>query len=172
MNDFDLFKSSPKEVTPNELDNKVISHINSDLNPSHYRILGKMVSLHGVIGLLTLLFCPQFKLSFTHNHSLYHYFHQTFGSQICMIICGVIFIGTGSLICSFFFKYAELQKVHKSVFLYYLGISSFSLLIFLFFGAELYLEMVLFWCLGAIASSILFFEIIRSFKIKLFYPQR
>ncbi len=170
MSDFDLFKEEPIKSSPIELDQKVKGQVYKALTPKPFSLFLKLISLHGIVGFLTMLFCPQFDMSLTNNHEVFHYLHHNFGAQICMFICGMIFLGTGSLISASFIRIEEMRAIHRHNILYPLGLSSTFLFFFFAFGAEIYLKMTLFWVLGAILSSIIFFEAVRFARIKIFYP--
>ena len=61
---------------PEDLSERILSFVQSDLNPSHKIVFTKLLAIQGFIGFLTLLFCPQFNLSLTNNFELFHYFHH------------------------------------------------------------------------------------------------
>jgi len=153
----DFFNFQTKdEFSPSEkLSKKIISLIEKDLCPTHKIVFLKLLSIHTFIGAITLLFCPQFNLSFTNNHKLFHYFHYTFGPSICMLICGSIFLGSGAIFAVSILREAELKLIRTNKYFYYLSITSIALTTFFVFGAEIYLKMSFLWVIGAITSSLL-----------------
>ncbi|MDH5581141.1 MAG: hypothetical protein OEY33_04485 [Bdellovibrionales bacterium] len=164
MDEFKDFLNN-ESVSPNKsLDEKVLNHVQRDLKITPTQLFLKIFGIHTIVGLLTLLFCPQFELSLTNNHEVFHFFHRTFGPYICMMICGVIFVGTGSLLVGGIINFRDLSIIHKHPFLYFSGITGFFILGFIIFGAKIYLESVLFWALGSILSSVIFFECIRLIR--------
>ncbi len=163
--DFQDF-TTREDVSPNnELNQKILENVKNDLSSSHLTVLGKLVSIQGLIGLLTLLFCPQFNFSLTNNTEVFHYFHNNFGESICMIICGAIFIGPGAILAAYLLKYSELKMIKQSRFLYYFCLVSIFLLIFIIMGAEVYLKLTSFWILGATLSGVILFESNRFIRI-------
>lgn len=157
MKDYNDFLQGNDSV-PSSLDQKIKSMIVSELNPNQKVIFLKLIGIHGFIGLLTMLFCPQFKMSLTNSYEFFHYLHHTFGESICMLICGCIFLGSGALFAGVVLNNAEVQTIKKSTFLYYTLLSILAVTIFFILGAEIYLNLVLFWLIGAIAGGTLFFK--------------
>ncbi|WP_372651511.1 hypothetical protein [Halobacteriovorax sp.] len=146
--DYNDFISS-KEVAPRNISHSIIDRVKADLNPSKQLVFIKLLSLQLFTGLITMFFCPQFKMSLTNNHELFHYFHHNFGEHICMMICGAIFLGSGAIVASYILDLEELRVIKNSKGLYTLAISGLSLVVFLIFGAKLYLDLTLLWVLGA-----------------------
>lgn len=157
--DFKEFMSSEGVAPPNELSEKILNHVRKDLDPSHITVFSKLLGVQAFIGILTMLFCPQFSLSLTNNHDVYHYFHYTFGESICMAICGSIFIGSGAVFASFLLNSGEIRKISQSKYLYYFSICSLSVLAFMLLGVETYLKLTAFWVLGAFCSGLILFEL-------------
>ncbi|MBC76085.1 MAG: hypothetical protein CME64_08720 [Halobacteriovoraceae bacterium] len=152
--------------TPKRLDESVLHMVHSDLDPSHKVVFIKLALIQGFIGVLTMLFCPQFNLSLTNNYDLFHYFHTNFGHAICMIICGSIFLGSGAIFAASILSKAELKKIHSCAPLYYMGLSIIAVSAFMILGAEVYLNLLTFWLLGAICSGLLLFELGRLARKK------
>lgn len=165
--DFQDFLNSDKFSPSKELDDKILSFVKKDLEPSHFIVFSKLLSIQTFIGVITLLFCPQFNLSLTNKYDLFHYFHHTFGESICMMICGSIFIGSGAIFASYLLKSSEVRKIHKSNFLYYLSISIIATSVFMILGTNTYIKLISFWFIGATISGILMFEINRIIRQKL-----
>jgi len=165
--DFQDFLNSKEMTPPESLDSSILNYVKSDLNPSHLKVFSKLLVIQGFVGLVTLLFCPQFNLSLTNNHDFFHYLHHTFVENICMAICGSIFIGSGAIFGSYLLNLSEIKKVHQSKLLYYFSISSVSVMTFMLFGAEIYLKTATFWLAGASIAGILSFELNRIFRLRI-----
>lgn len=157
--EYESFLSSEPIEPPEWLGRKILDRVNRELNPPHMLVFAKLVIIQGFIGALTLFFCPQFELSFTNNHSLFHFFHRNFGQNICMSLCGGIFLGSGAIFASFILSQAEVMKIKNSKLLYYLAMSSIFLTTFTVLGVEIYLEIAAFWMIGAIAIGAIAFGI-------------
>lgn len=155
--DFIQTKTSPST----ELDQRVLSFVSEDLNPSHQKVFFKLTAVQGFIGFLTMLFCPQFNFSLTNNYDLFHYFHMNYGHQVCMVLCGSIFLGSGAIFANIILSQGEINTIRKSRFLYYSALSIVAVSTFMLFGAEVYINMVTFWLIGAIGGGMLLFELNR-----------
>lgn len=153
--DFMQIRSSPSL----DLDRKILSFISTDLNPAHKKVFLKLTLIQAFVGILTMLFCPQFNFSLTRNYDLFHFFHINFGHQICMIICGCIFLGSGTIFANFILSDGEINTIRRSRFLYYLALSIIAVSVFMLLGAKFYLNLLSFWMLGAIGGGMLFFEL-------------
>ena len=164
-NDFQQFSSSTHSSTPPETTKiSILNFIKQELNPSHSVIFGKLIVIQAFIGLLTLIFCPQFNLSLTNNYELFHYLHHNFGEYICMMACGSIFMGSGAFFSTYLLTASEVSTLKKSKLLYYFGITSCAIIIFLLFGAEIYLNLAFFWIIGSVLAGSIIFEINREFS--------
>lgn len=88
-----------------------------------------------------------------------------------MILCGAIFLGSGAIFASYLLKESEVNKIKNSRLLYYMSLSIIAVTTFMVFGAEVYLNLLVFWLIGAIGGGIGLFEInriIRSDLLKSF----
>lgn len=156
--DFLDFMNSKGVHPPESLSHKILNFVQADLNPSHRVVFLKLLGIQAFIGFLTLIFCPQFDLSLTNNYELFHYFHYTFGTNICMAVCGSIFVGSGAVFAVYLLKPSEIRKIKEFKLLYYFSISIFALSIFFILGAKIYLTLSLYWLIGATFGGIAFFE--------------
>lgn len=154
-NDFSDFVKNNSVTTPQHLSDSILSHVKNELEPDHKIVFFKLFSIQAFVGVFSLLFCPQFELSLTNNYDLFHYFHYTFGEQICMMICGSIFLGSGALVASFLLNEFEIKRIANSKFLYSFSITSIALLTLFTIGTASFSSLLLFWLLGAIGSQFL-----------------
>lgn len=162
--DFLDFVNSKKVSPPNHLSIEVLSLIKADLDPSHKIVFTKLILIQAFIGFITLSFCPQFSLSLTNNHEMFHYFHHTFGEQICMIICGTVFMGSGAIFAAYLLKKEEIKKIKETKFLYYFSISIIFISIFFLLGAQSYLSLIFFWFIGSSLGGLVLFELNRIIR--------
>ena len=173
MNNFDInkefeeFRVNRNVNSPVKISEKLLDHVRNEMNPSHLSIFGKLVCIQGVIGVLTLLFCPQFDLSLTNNYDLFHYFHENYGQNACMAICGAIFIGSGAIFAAHTLSLGEIAVIKESKFLYYSAISLFAVACLMIFGADVYLQLAIFWLIGANIAGTVFFEINRHLRLQI-----
>lgn len=154
-NDFSQFIKDTSQSTPQHLSESILNHVKSDLEPEHKIVFFKLFSIQAFVGIFSLLFCPQFDLSLTNNYELFHYFHYNFGEQICMIICGCIFLGSGALVASFLLNQYEMKQIAKSKFLYSFCMTSLAIAALSILGSPSFSILLLFWLLGVTGSQIL-----------------
>lgn len=169
-NDFKEFLHSSEKETlspSNELSRKILSQVRKDLIPSKPIVFGKLLLVQAFIGVITMLFCPQFSMSLTNHDQLYHFFHRTFGHYGCMMICGSLFIGSGALFSTTILNLAEIRLIKSSKFLSYLVLSGTFVMTFMLIGAEIYLDIALVWIFGATLSGSVFFQVSSILKRKI-----
>ena len=157
--DFNDFKHNDSNSPGKSLDLKIFNYVRSEIDPSVTVVFSKLIGVQALIGFITLTFCPQFSLSLTNNHELFHYLHYQFGKSICMAICGSIFIGTGAVVSAYLLKSSEIQKVRRSSLLYYFSITSIALAFFTLLGPNMYLKLAGFWFIGAFIAGISMLEL-------------
>ena len=159
MDDFKSFINENPQDPPVALDQGINAYIKSELDPPHKLVFAKLLLIQGFIGVITMLFCPQFSLSLTSQEDIFNLLHNTFGHYGCMSICGVIFVGSGALFAHMILSQGDLLKISRSKGLYYFALSSLFLSLFYLVGAEVYLEVATAWLLGASLGGILVFEV-------------
>ena len=165
--EFNDFCQEDTVKVPAVISDSILNRVRRDLNATWPVVVGKLLCIQSIVGVLTLLFCPQFDLSLTSNYSLFHFFHRNFGPYTCMAICGVIFIGSGSLVAFSILKVSELQMIKMSKYLLSLSMSGIAVFVFILLGAEVYFNMVLIWVTAASLSSILLLEGLSFFRYRL-----
>lgn len=168
--EFEDFKKSDSALPTEELSKKVLNIVKDDIEPRSAIVFSKLLAIQTLVGFLTLTLCPQFSLSLTNKHELFHYFHYKFGESICMMICGSIFIGTGAIVAAYVLKKSEVQKIRSSTFLYYFTITSIALASFTMIGTEIYLRLASLWFLGALIAGMSMFELNFRLRKMVFYP--
>lgn len=154
-------------TTPESLDSKVITLISNELQVSHTVVFSKILGVQGFIGILTMLFCPQFDMSLTNNYELFHFFHRTLGHSLCMVICGSIFLGSGAFVAGLVLNSAERKHILNSKFLYALSLSAAALSSMYLIGAQFYLNSVIYWTIGALLSQMVLFVLSSKLKYRL-----
>ena len=157
--EFKDFTNSTNKIDSKKIDHTVFDLIQSEMNPSHQIVFTKILLIQSFVGVITLLFCPQFDFSLTGNYDLFHFFHRTFGHHICMMVCGALFVGSGAIFASYILTLTELRKIRESQFLYYLSLSGLFIFSFLIIGADVYLEIAALWSIGALIGGLLMIEI-------------
>jgi len=167
-NDFKDFKDSHNSTPRKMTRSHILDIIKTELNPSHTLVFTKLLCIQAFVGVLTLLFCPQFELSLTNNYDLFHFFHHKFGALACMSICGFIFIGSGAIFSAYLLKAEEIYKIKQTRHLYYFAISGLTILCFLFLGADIYLDLVSMWFVGAVIGGVLMLNLNKAIRFRFF----
>jgi hypothetical protein len=80
------------------------------------------------------------------------------------MICGAIFMGSGALAASLILSREEVKKIRSSMFLYYFLLCSLFLTSFLLLGAEMYLDILIPWLVGATLCTVLIYYSDGLFK--------
>lgn len=160
----DFLMSEPVEV-PHMITEMIISKIQNELNPSFLQVFIKISSIHLFVGLVTLLFCPQFDISITSQLGLVPYLMQ-FGHEVCTFGCGAIFVGISLLASSFYLKPEEVKVLKRYAFLQLLVLSSLSLGFFVALGAEVILSLGLIWLAGATIGGVLSLDVGWALRLR------
>ncbi|MCO4753718.1 MAG: hypothetical protein KC478_04515 [Bacteriovoracaceae bacterium] len=163
--DFEDFLNDENQISPShKMADATMTMIKEEMSPSNVTIFTKLIFVQLATGLLTMLFCPQFNMSLTNNYELFHYFHHTFGEQICMVLCGGIFLGSGALVAAYTLKESEIKEIFRQRFLHLCTISGISIAVFMTIGADVYLSMIPYWIVGSVVFGIL--SLITNYKLR------
>lgn len=147
------FLNSDCQKTPSDLKERVGMMILSELNPALKIIFFKLISIQVFVSSLTLIFCPQFDFTLLSRFDISQFFHISFGHYGCSLICGAIFLGSGSLFANIILRPVEIIKIKSSRPLYHLAISGIFVGIFSLLGSQIYLDLTLFWIFGSFVGS-------------------
>lgn len=165
--DFEEFCIGKNVEPPVDADHFITSFVHKDLSPSLFSVSWKLITVQGIVGVLTMFFCPQFEFSFTSSDELFHFFHRIFGLYGCMAICGAIFLGSGALVAGGILRLSEVELIQKSKFLFSFSTGGVALIAFLVLGADIYLKLAFVWMLGGAFASTVFlsglFQVRRYF---------
>jgi hypothetical protein len=162
--DYNDFTKSYSSQAPRDISEGIITMVQNELHPSHKNIFVKLFLIQFFIGMITLLFCPQYHLSFTSNHQLFHYFHHNYGEYICMLICGAIFMAPAMFFAGLIMTRSELKLVIRSKGLHFAGLLSISLGAFFLAGADIFISTSVVWILGGYSSSMVVFNLTDAMK--------
>ena len=155
--DYCDFVTAKADHSESEMREMVVQYVKSDLRRNHLRIFSKLVMVQVVMGMLTLLFCPQFELSLTNNYELFHYFHHRYGTDICALICGVIFTAPSATFAAYLLDNNDAQTIKTAGIRYHLAIILLSLFVFQLLGADLFNYTTLLWFVAACLAARLAF---------------
>lgn len=167
QDDFQDFVTGDGITPPKELDELILDRVRRELSPGISYVFSKLAFVQGIVGLITLSFCPQFQLGLGADPSLIHSMSQTFGPFGCMAICGAIFLGSGAIVSGALLTRPERNLIRKTKYLVYFLLPGIALVSFNLCGGEIYFDIAVAWALGAIVSSIIGFEASAQIKKRL-----
>lgn len=153
------FVAHRDERVPAQAHTRILSHIKAELQPATLLVFAKLLVMQAIMGMLTLLLCPQFEVSLTNNVELLHYFHHTYGESLCALICGAIFIAPGAALAAYLLKPAEVHKIRSAGLFYHLAVAGTTLLAFFLYGADVLNQLALFWFTAATLTAALLFDL-------------
>lgn len=155
--EFIEFASIEPVEAPAMVSAAVLKQVSDDLHPSAIKVFSKTALIHTLVGLTTLLFCPQFGLSFTSSMGLMPYLMK-YGESVCMLGCGAFFTGISLLVVSLVLRPEEVRALKERQVLQLAFLSTLSLGAFVCLGGEVVLSLGLAWALGAIVGGALTLE--------------
>lgn len=168
--EYRLFLDSPRRAPPREFSSQIKKAVDAEFNPARWLVLGKLFAIHFVSGLVTLLFCPQFGITFLgRGEALYGVF-RWLGEYGCMVPCGAFFLGTTGLLAALLLKVGEVRVIRKSRGLQWALLSFISVGFFLSFQEQ---EMaipgglILAWIVGALTGGVSVFQVIYLLRTRL-----
>jgi hypothetical protein len=157
-NDFKEFLAIQPSSVPSALSERVLTQIHQELNPGSLKVFVKVSFIQFAVGLFTLLFCPQFGISFTSGMGLMPYLMK-FGEGICMLGCGALFTSLSLIIVSFGLKPEEIRTLKQHEFLQLASLATLSLGAFLCLGGEVVFTLGLVWLIGAVTGGVITLEL-------------
>jgi hypothetical protein len=165
LKEYEEFLGSDGAEVPAEVTSKVISKLKRLLDPSAWSVFAKLLSIHAVVGFLSLSVCHQFELNpFQTSRSLADWFMTVGGHSVCMIGCGVLFVGLSVLASGYFLSIEETRALRRTGFPQSFALSAVSLGLFATVGAELALTFAALWLLGALIGGFIATEAIWKVK--------
>ena len=156
--EFKEFLEIEAASVPTALSKQVLESIQHRLRPSFWQVLIKLALIQTTAGAVSLLFCPQFGISFTSSHGLMHYLMQ-YGENVCMVGCGALFTGASLLIASFVLRPEEVRALREHRLLQVTAVTALSLGAFACVGAEIVGGLALVWTLGAVVGGMTTLEL-------------
>lgn len=137
----------------------LFSKIQKRLFPNPWQVFGKIALVQAIIGFLSLAVCTQFGLNpFNTEFSLAHWFMNTAGHSVCMVLCGMLFVSLPYLLSNVFLNLEELEVVKKYEWLQVGVLALTSLGAFHFFGGEAVLTFGVLWFVGAFFGGVISIE--------------
>lgn len=150
--EFQEFVSLSSAEPPFRISENIINHVKHALNPSPVKVFAKLSLIHLVMGTITLLFCPQFGVSFFNSMGLMFIFMQL-GPNVCMVACGALFLGTSMLTASIILRPEEIKILRRGAPLHIAILSTLSMGVLICTNAEIALGLGALWFLGSIIGG-------------------
>ena len=171
VKEFEQFMAEDSAEIPEALNAKVATRMEKLLNPSAWSVFKKLLGIHVVVGFLSLLICHQFELNpFRTSISLADWFMSVGGHSVCMIGCGILFVGSSVLASGYFLTIEETRALRSTGFPQSFALAVVSLALFATAGAQLALTIAGLWMLGALIGGFIATEAV--YKVKYVRIQR
>ncbi len=165
VKDYEKFLDEPADSVPDDLSRRLTSRMSRLLDPSPWRVFGKVLAIHSVVGFISLAFCHQFGVNpFNTERSLDNWFMAHAGHGACMIFCGILFVGLSIFAAGYFLSLEETRALRRTGFPQTFALASISLLLFATLGAELALTLAGLWLLGALIGGFVATETVWKLK--------
>lgn len=154
LREFNEFMSQDNSQVPDSLTEIVMNKIAKFMNPDPKMIFVKILGIHLVVGFLSLAICHQFEVNpFGTSFSLADILMKWGGHSVCMIFCGFLFTSLSFAAAGYFLTIEEVQVLRRTEALQALALSSLSLGLLAFAGAQLVLTFAGLWLLGALIGG-------------------
>ena len=164
--DFEDFINSSNTQVPGHVKQKTQSTVHGLLNPKSEIIFLKILGIYLVIGFLSLSICHQFGVNpFQTEWSLDRLLMSFGGHQICMLICGILFVGVSLLVSGYFLTLEEVLVLRRHQVLHILTLGLISIGLFAAFGAELILSIGIIWLVGGFIGGVVAITTLWRLKI-------
>lgn len=165
LKDFEEFMSTDAAAVPAEATEKVVSQVHDLMNPNIITVFLKILVWHLAAGYMSLAICHQFDMNpFNTQYSLDNWFMSFTSHEVCMVLCGGLFVSVGLMFAGYFLSIEEVIALKKNVVLQTLSLGLLSLGLFLAFGANLVLSFSAFWLLGVIVGGV--FSTLAIFRMR------
>lgn len=157
--DFKDFMFSESVLPPKVLSEKIYKIVESDLNPSSWKVFSKLTFIHFISAALTLSVCPQFgfRLFGDGVGLMGHFMHL--GHIGCMIACGVFFLGASLLMAIIALKTEEIKIIRKYRWVQIAALISMSLGAFIMLDTEIVFGFASAWILGNVIGALSVLEL-------------
>ncbi len=153
--DYEDFIAAETFQVPDKLNEKTLGTASRLLNPKSEIIFLKVLGIYLTIGFFSLSVCHQFGVNpFQTERSLDHWLMSFGGHQVCMLICGILFVGSSLLVSGYFLTLEEIIVLRRHQFLHILTLGLLSLGLFTAFGAEFILSIGIIWLVGGIIGGV------------------
>ncbi|MDH4321508.1 MAG: hypothetical protein OEV73_08435 [Desulfobulbaceae bacterium] len=148
------FDNTKPVSPPLRLNEDVLAVVRRDLRPAIWKIFAKLSVTQAICATITLFFCPQFTIGFAAHDHLASLIPHSDGPGF-MVVCGILFLGSGALIAPLFLTQAEARAMDYSAALLYFPIAALLAVIsFYAMGSDINLPNALPWFAGGTLGSL------------------
>lgn len=155
LKDYEDFLKADFAPIPLDVKNRILRSLQKMVNPNPISVFSKILRIHAVIGFSSLSICHQFGLNpFKTESYLTDWMMYTGGHYVCMIGCGILFVGISLLLGGYFLSIEEIGALRKTQFLQIAALGILSLGFLLAFGAKIALNIGILWLIGAMVGGI------------------
>lgn len=165
LNEYQEFMDSDAVSVPSEINTATVFKIKKLLNPSAVLVFLKILAIHIVVGFLSLSVCHQFGMNpFNTERSLDGFMMRVGGHQLCMFVCGVVFVSLSLFAAGYFLTIEEVKALKRTEFLQVFVLGVISLSLFAAFGVELVISIAVIWLFGALLGGFITTETVWRLK--------
>lgn len=158
--EFKDFVEAGEIAPPCSLSSRILGDIRSDLNPTLWRVFGKLMGIQAAVGSASLLLCPQFGIG-PIRHSGLKEVLMSLGDHGCMLGCGAFFLGSSAFVASFCLRPEEIRVIRRGEVLQFALLGVLSLGAFVCLGQGIVPGLALLWFLGSVLGGVLTLELGR-----------
>lgn len=157
--DFSIFVSVSKNEPSAQVQEKILSYIYKELNPSRMHLFLKILVTHALVSILSLSFCSQFGIQTFYIYDVMKIFMNFLGETYCFLLCGFFYFSISSLFFSFLFKSDEIRIIRYDYYFQLFLLIGFSMIVWIYLSSDVFLFPSLLWIGGAITGGVGTFEV-------------
>ena len=120
--DYEQFQNATPVEAPSQISRLVLDRVRLSLNPPQLLVFRKLLGVHFISAMVTLLFCPQFGVGPLGGGAGLMGFIMKYGYFACAFFCGAIFLGSSAVLSHLVLRREELRVLYRA------GLWQFSLL--------------------------------------------
>lgn len=165
QSEFESFVNTEIEVPSASVSRKILAKVKSDLEFMPGRFFVKILTAHGISGVVSLFVCQQFGIQWGNHKTLYSLFHSHLGHEGCMVACGALFMAAGSLTLAPFLSEGEARWFRMNAFVLSSVLAAVTLFLLSGLGTGADVFSYMYWLSGATGASYGIVHLIARFRI-------
>lgn len=152
--DYMEFMNTEDSSVPKNIDINVKKFIATNIKVTIGFVFKKLFAIHVISAFITLSICPQFGVRFFSSieHGIAGIVMQ-YGTIICGMFCGAVFMGTTAILSIILFKKSELAVLYKNSLWIFSVLATLSLIVLMLIGSIDTLVFTLSWLASGIFLS-------------------